>query len=152
MEQATSQKKKNPFDNSDSRRLVSLQKCAGELKSRYSSGPAGMRALCQPMKLWSVSAETRGVVAESLSLTFACGLGPATIDFLSNNTPDDTHFVIELLDATGKSQSRFLVQHQETTTAIRGFYVVRTRILSSVPANPVGVIFNRGHFSQESSV
>lgn len=147
MEPTSVVKKKNPFDNSDARRLASASKCAQELRLRY-SGKSEMRGVCQPVKTWVVCPSRREILAESIALTFVCGIGPNTIDFLTNHSADDTHYVLELLDGTGKMQSRYLAEQMDINPAIRGYYVIRARILAPVPAGPAGVTFNKGYFTQ----
>lgn len=148
MEPASVAKKKNPFDNSDARRLASVSKCAQELRSRYTTGKSNLRGVCQPVKTWVVSPTRREVKPESLALTFVCGIGPDTIDFLSNQPVEPHHYVLELLDSAGRMQARVLAEQVEVNPAIRGFYIVRTRVLGPVPAGPEGVIFNRGYFEE----
>lgn len=133
-------------DSDEGRRLGALKKCVAELNARRGGDP-DLRRVCQPARIWDVSAESRTVIGDSAITTFVYGICPHTIAYLVKRREEPTYACIELLDEAGKAQVRFLIRTEESTPAIRAFYSVRARILTNVPSHPESVIFNRGYFT-----
>jgi hypothetical protein len=139
-------KKRPPIDYNEQRRLDSMRSCAQELSGRFVGDKEGFRPVCQMVRLWRVHPASRMVEESSSLLTYLTAINAKAVHFLLNRPKPDLYVAMELLDQAGKVQLRLLARTGDASPAIRGLYQVRASILTTIPVDPVGVIFNKGYF------
>lgn len=133
-------------DPDETRRMESLRTCGQEFQAQYRRNREGLRALCQPVRVWSVDPATRQVIVGTQRKTYLVALSPRAAIFLQSHPAKKAYFVAELLDQAGAPQARFLVRIEDSEPGRRGIYAVRGVILDTVAQHPVGVAFDASHF------